>query len=139
MDFANITKYLSKLKDKNISIDDLKQLTEVFQQAKNVMKEVGELLRDMLPIGPETISKMSYSEAMGYFVDKRPKDSRVVKGAMLLQDHHRGHLLFQFFLDKNNEMVSGANKKPYGRQLIVKSLDDELQQAFGDKDLIIVE
>jgi len=105
---------------------DFKILTEV-------ARKIGTWLRSKLPPSePIKISEMMYVQAIGYFVENRPLDSRVVKGAMLLQKHSNGRLLIQVFLDENNKVISG-------RKLVVESLDDELQQAFGDKDLIIVE
>lgn len=43
------------------------------------------------------------------------------------------------FLDSNNEVIDRSDGKPYGRQLVAKKLDTELQDAFDNQDLIIVE
>ena len=97
-------------------------------------------LRDInLPIGPEVVDQLTYEEAFNYFVGDRPADARIVKGAMLLEEDPKGRLLTQVFLDKNDNLVADPNRKPYGRRLVVRSLDAELQETFGDKDLVIVE
>jgi len=133
MDWSWFTRILDGFyKNKKVSLDDLKKATDV-------ARKIGEWLREILPIGPEIVPEMTYSQAIGFFVDHRPSDSHVVKGAMLLQDHPEGRLLIQVFLDKNNDLVSSAEGKLFGRRVIVRSLDSELQQTFGDKDLIIVE
>jgi hypothetical protein len=115
-----------------VSLDDLKEVGEV-------ARELNEWLRAILPIGPEIVPEMTYREAIAYFVDSRPKDARVTKGAMIMQDHPQGQLLTQVFLDRANDLVSDADGKPYGRRLVVKSVDGELRRTFGDKDLVIVE
>jgi hypothetical protein len=58
---------------------------------------------------------------------------------MLLEDHPQGKLLIQVFLDKSDDLSCDPNGKPYGRRLVIRSFDAELQEAFGDKNLIIVE
>ena len=45
----------------------------------------------------------------------------------------------QVFLDRENDLVLRPDGKPYGRQLVVRELDAELRDTFGNKDLIIVE
>ena len=85
------------------------------------------------------IDEMTYEDAIKYFVNQRPSDSRVKKAAMLKESHSKGQLITQIFLDTNNELVCRSNGEPYGRKLIVKRLDDELTEAFAGKNLIIFE
>ncbi len=129
--------WLKKLPDlilrrQEFSLEDFRKLTDVASQ-------LNDWLRSILPIAPEIVTQMTYSEAIAFFVDHRPADPRVVQGAMLLQGHPQGHLLVQVFLNKSSNLVCDPDGKPYGRRLVVRNLDPELQQTFGSHDLIIVE
>jgi len=115
-----------------ITLDDL-------QKAARAARALNDWLREILPIGPEVVDQMSYSEAIGYFIEQRPRDPRVKKGAMLLQPHPQGNLLTQVFLDQKNDLASDPTGKPYGRRLVVRTLDQELDATFGDKDLVVIE
>ena len=82
---------------------------------------------------------LTYKEVIQYFITDRPSNPSVKKGAIIRQPHKKGQELIQFFLDSNNEIVYASNKKPYGRKLVAKQLDDELEDNFGNENLIIVE
>lgn len=99
--------------------------------------QFGEALRDILRL-PEVVPVMTYDEAIKYFISDRPNDPRIKKGALLRKRHPQGYHLVQVFLDKNNELVCDSGDRPYGRQLVVRELDEELRDTFDDKDLIIV-
>ncbi len=74
-----------------------------------------------------------------YFVANRPSDERVQKGAMLRYFHPLGQVFIQVFLDGNNMPVCKPDGSPYGRRLVVRKLDSELCNAFGNEQLVIVE
>jgi hypothetical protein len=114
------------------SLEDFRKLTDAASQ-------LNDWLRSILPIAPEIVTQMTYSEAIAFFVDHRPADPRVVKGAMFLQRHPQGHLLVQVFLGKSSNLVCDPEGKPYGRRLVVRNIDPELQHTFGSQDLVIVE
>ena len=82
---------------------------------------------------------LTYKEVIQYFITDRPSNPSVKKGAIIRQPHKKGQELIQFFLDSNNEIVYASNKKPYGCKLVAKQLDDELEDNFGNENLIIVE
>ncbi|OZH52842.1 hypothetical protein AFK68_21700 [Hydrocoleum sp. CS-953] len=102
-----------------------------WQFLSNCFKDLGET-REVIPI-------MTYEDAIKYFITDRPSDPRVKKGYILRQTHPQGQLLAQMFLDSNNEIIDRSDGKPYGRQLVTKKLDAELEDAFDNQDLIIVE
>ncbi|QIZ70667.1 hypothetical protein [Oxynema aestuarii] len=118
-----------QLKEKNLPGDRIEQ---------DVFSQFGDLLRDLLRL-PEVIPEITYDDAIKYFVSDRPRNSRIKKGAILRKAHFQGYHIVQMFLDKNNELVCDSLGKPYGRQFVARKLDEELQECFGDKDLIIVE
>ncbi len=67
------------------------------------------------------ISTATYSDIVGYFVDDRPEDDRIVAGALLRRTRSNsdaGILLVQSFLDSNKNPVYGSAKKPYGRLIL---------------------
>ncbi len=107
---------------------------------------LGELIELLIAVVPFVISllppkMLTYTAAIEYFVKERPDDPRIKRGALL---RHRvpgesGVRIIQVFLDKNNQPVTGPDRRPYGRQLKVRTLDEELHNAFGKTDLIIVE
>jgi hypothetical protein len=87
------------------------------------------------------IKLFTYSDAIQYFVEERPQDSMVQKGAILRRSHPEGQLIIiiQIFLDGENSLLFNREGRLYGRQLLVKSIDNELHQAFGDCSIILVE
>lgn len=115
-----------------LSLDD-------FQKAAYATRQLNEWFGAILPLGPQTVSELTYRQAIQYFIEQRPAQGRVVRGAMLSQDHPQGRLLTQVFLDENNDLVADASGKACGRRLVVHRFDSELQRTFGDKDLVIVE
>ncbi|NES72372.1 MAG: hypothetical protein F6K24_47850 [Okeania sp. SIO2D1] len=115
------------LKEKNLPGDRIEQ---------DVFTQFGELLHDLLKL-PEVIPEMTYDNAIKYFVSDRPNDSKIKKGGILRKSHLQGYHIVQMFLDESNELVCDSLGKPYGRQFIARKLDQELQECFGEKDLII--
>ncbi|GET39845.1 hypothetical protein [Microseira wollei] len=110
--------------------------TNIFKITNNFVK----LLTYKVWLFRFTFSKiMNYDTAIRYFVTERPPDPRIKKGAMLRSHRKKGYLFSQVFLDKENQLVCKQNGIPYGRQILVKQFDEELNESFGDKDLIIVE
>jgi hypothetical protein len=88
------------------------------------------------------VSTATYKDIVEYFVDDRPEDDQIVAGALFRQKRSNsdaGILLVQSFLDSNNNPVYGPTKKPYGRLILARNIDNELRQMFYDRDLIIFE
>jgi len=124
--------------DRNLVFVKLKaQSSPESQLDGSAFSKFGDLLRDVLKI-PEVIPLITYEDAIKYFVSDRPSDPRVNRGAILRKPHPLGYHIIQMFLDENNELVCDSFGKPYGRQLVARKLDEELQDYFGDKDLILV-
>lgn len=105
---------------------------------QEIASQFSEWLQDFLQKA-EIVPVMTYEEAMQYFVTNRPSDPRVKKGGILREPHPEGQFLAQLFLDGNNQIVYRRDGKPYGRYLVAKKLDEELEDTFDNKDLIIVE
>ena len=88
---------------------------------------------------PPRIDKLTMRDVTRFFVENRPPKSHGVRGALMRQDHPDGVLITQVYLDTNDEVLCRRNKAPYGRKLIARSLDDELQEMFGEKKLLVFE
>ncbi|MEM1169443.1 MAG: hypothetical protein AAGJ08_10315 [Cyanobacteria bacterium P01_H01_bin.35] len=114
------------------------QKSGVAQFHQEVVSQFSEWLQDFLKMA-EVIPVMTYEDAIQYFITSRPSDPRVQKGGILRQPHPQGQFLAQMFLDNNDQIVHRPDGKPYGRYLVAKQLDEELQDTFGKQDLIIVE
>jgi hypothetical protein len=84
------------------------------------------------------VKTFTYPAAIGYFAAARPDDPRVCKGALLRRKERRGYVIDQLFLDARDRPVCGAGGEPYGRVVQAQALDDELTDAFGAHNLIIV-
>jgi hypothetical protein len=88
--------------------------------------------RDALP-------RMTYASAIAYFVMDTLPDPRIKRGVMLLKPHFRGHVFIQAFLDEHNHLVLRPDGTMYGRQLLVRELDEELSELFSGNDYVLVE
>ncbi|MFI2632323.1 hypothetical protein ACH5A2_18290 [Streptomyces collinus] len=108
-------------------------------KALDLIGEARQWLCEFLPLRPDVIDEMTYEATMSYFVEDRPEDPRVAKGALLLGRHREGALFMQIFLDEADEVVTNPDGKPYGRQVIVRHMDAELKDLFSGKKLVIVE
>ena len=135
---------LDKKLSKNFSEQDLifvelkSQKSSFAQFHQEIISQISEWLQDFLKMA-EVIPIMTYEDAIQYFITSRPSDPRVQKGGILRQPHPQGQLLVQMFLDNNDQIVHRPDGKPYGRYLVAKELDEELQDTFGKQNLIIVE
>jgi hypothetical protein len=80
------------------------------------------------------VPKVTYEDIIDYFVVYQKKDANktAVRGAVLKQKHQNGILIYQFYMDAADKIVSG-------RQFVTLELNQELSEAFGDKDLLIVQ
>lgn len=133
----------SRLKD----LKDLKDLVkgrraptlDDLAQAQKLLRDLERWMHAVLPLKPDVVDVARYDDMVRYFVDERPVNGRIAKGAMLLLPYRDDQRLVQVFLDRDNNMLSDPDGKPYGRQLIVRSMDDELTRVFGDQELVIVE
>jgi len=91
-------------------------------------------------------NKITYEEVMKYFIAHQNDSPAIVKGA-LLKEIHRDKIngdkiiITQFFLDKENKLVTGESNKPLGykKEIPLSGVDMELLHLFKDDDLVIVE
>lgn len=80
--------------------------------------------------------QLTYRDVVNYFVKNKP--SSASKGVLLRKASLGGSVLIsQNFLDNKDQVVMKSAGVPYGRDVRVTSIDDELREAFGNKDMII--
>lgn len=83
--------------------------------------------------------RLSYADAIGWFVDHRPPGPAAAQGAIIRTDLPDGGTeVVQVFLDARQQLACAASGTPYGRRLVVSALDQELAEAFGETRLLIV-
>ncbi len=87
----------------------------------------------------EPVTELTYSETISYFVNERPDDPRIVKGAVLLMPRRPVIQVHFLFLNEQNAPLCNSLGDLYGRTLLAVRLDDEFQEAFGGTDLLILE
>lgn len=89
------------------------------------------------PVLREQVPLLAYDETVRYFVEQRPADERIVQGALFLQHTSTGMSTMWAFLDGDGQLVNDTAGNPYGRYLLVKALDEELQDLFAETELLI--
>ncbi len=119
--------FLSKL-FRFVESDDIRELIRHLVRA----------VRGIVTAG-EPITELTYSDAIAYFVNDRPDNLRIVKGAVLLIPKRPMMQVYFLFLDEQNIPLCNEGGIMYGRALQVVSLDNELQEAFGGTELLILE
>jgi hypothetical protein len=82
---------------------------------------------------------VTYREAIGYFVDHRPSDPNAVKGALLRERKSDSTFISWVFLDANDRICLDARGTPHGKRIKASALDPELEQLFGNNNLVIVQ
>ncbi|BAY93379.1 MULTISPECIES: hypothetical protein [unclassified Tolypothrix] len=112
--------------------------SQIYELSQSIFSHFSQQLQEIVTV-PDILPVMTYESAIRYFVTERPEDTTIEKGAILRQPHSRGQLIIQVFLNNDNKLVYRHDRKPYGRQIISKELDDELLEAFDGKNIIIVE
>lgn len=125
---GSIAGYIHKGAVKMSAIDILRSVSNAIRWLNSAMSQQ-----------VKTVETLSYVDTIKYFVNNRPDDVRVIKGCILIQDHRLGFLTTWTFLDSNNDIMRTSSGDLYGRELIIKSMDDELKEALGDSKLLIIE
>ena len=113
----------------------LNTTVEIFDATEQVFKRIGRLL-NLVPRS-KPVPVLSFPEVIEYFIEERPKNAKVTRGAIMREPHRRGFIVTQVFLDEQNRVYCPGGT-PYGRRLVVRQLDDELAHKFGDTNLILV-
>jgi hypothetical protein len=112
----------------------MKDVADLFR----VGKKLFELIQQFFPTIVQ-VEVITYRDAIEYFITNRPADARVAKGAIIVKRRTHTMKTLWVFLDEKNGIVNDATGKPYGRQLIVNTFDEELSECFAGTDLLVFE
>ncbi len=110
----------------------------LFTAIKKVTKEilVSTNQKNDLP----TFDTITFDDFIGYFATNKPtSDSKVMKYLILREEHELGWVYTQLFVDENESPLKTEDGKAYGRKLIVKLPDKEINSLFGDSHSVILE
>lgn len=102
-----------------------------------IWRELESAFPPIQPSKPPSVELLTFRDVVQYFTDNHPGDPRIKSGALLKQPHPKGFLIFQVFLDRENQVCVDSDGHPYGRTLVAKELDDELAVRFDGSDLVI--
>jgi hypothetical protein len=83
--------------------------------------------------------RLGYEEVIGWFVDHRPAEGPAGRGAVLRKELPDGRTqVVLTFLGADGEFAPGPDGRPVLHRVLVDELDEELAEAFGDGELIII-
>ena len=121
----------------------LRQMTQSSELLTPAGKEAAQRFFDQMEqtLSPgEYVRELTYAEAMKYFKTDVPRHQKATQGVIMRKATSRKIHVIQVFLDANDEVIPQVNndKLPYGRQLFAERLDQELDEAFGSANVILV-
>jgi len=107
-------------------------------KAVHQRKSFGQELLHLFPVNKEIKQQATFEEVIKWF-SENSDNYQIKKGIVIRKKEGKIILIIQVFLDDNDQVVRDANGQPLGRKFIVKTLDDELRDVFGNSNVIIVE
>lgn len=83
---------------------------------------------------------ISYEEIMKYLISHKNSSSNIVNGAIMREKKPYGYKVTVTFLDRNGQPVLTSDKgENLGYTVKVSGFDKELENAFKNNNLIIIE
>ncbi|MCQ2378272.1 MAG: hypothetical protein MJ016_03545 [Victivallaceae bacterium] len=86
---------------------------------------------------PESCRTLTYGALIGEVLKNRPADPAVAGCCVLKETVGSNIRIIVLYIDRQDEPVFG-NDIPYGFYLLTKEFDDELTEAFGDTDMLVI-
>lgn len=109
----------------------------MFDKIKNrVFKWLRVIAENLNVLVAKLEGSYTFKDTVKYFVDNRPDIERV-RGALLRKRRVIGYELIHLFLNKDDSIVVSDNGALHGFTINVRCLDPELEEFFGDSDLLI--
>jgi hypothetical protein len=88
---------------------------------------------------PQWLPNLDLADVVQWFLSDTPTEVPVAAGAVLRRTHSEGnHLVFQFFLDGQNQICCYPDGKPYGRRLLVSSIGPELASKLDAGNYLVI-
>ena len=141
----HIENYVSHIK--NLNPEKLKQLEKHSNSEVNMLSgsEILVIIEGLKLAGKlkswlekiNTFQLLTYRDAIKYFLQERPKYPEHSIGIILRQKLPEGIKIYQMFLDSNDKLISYPDGRPYGRMIIAKQIDQELEKEFDNEDMIV--
>lgn len=103
-------------------------------------KKINNWWDENLNINKADKEQISFKEIIEYFTENKPQINKDdAQGALLRHKNPNEIILLQVFLNpENNKPLKMSNGQLYGQKITCQTLDTELEDAFGDKDILIV-
>jgi hypothetical protein len=115
----------------NITKDSLKSV-------EDATSEIVSKIDKMLPEEPQILPEVKYEDLISWF-SNQPLHPDVKYGVIARRRFDQSNIaIIQVFLDGRNNVILKYENHQYGRKIIAKSLDDEIIEAFGKKNIILV-
>jgi hypothetical protein len=123
----------------NIFLERAMTQSSGFDAFLQVVSAARHTLHEFLGIQhPEIVPLLTYRAVIEYFAKERDFVKDVAKGALMREPHEDGHMVVQVFLDAEDKLCFKDDRRtPWGRRMAVKSLDAELTDIFGDRDVVL--
>lgn len=87
----------------------------------------------------ERMDELTLRKAITRFVEGKPKPLEPAKGALIVQPHREGKIVFWAFLKEDNSLMCDEAGKPFGFKAICSKLDAELTATLKGNELLIFE
>ena len=121
-----------------------KEKTERKIQMFEILKEAGlELVRDLSDEFYNFVTDVekpyTLEDTVKYFIESKPRYIESVRGALIREKTGIGYRLTHMFLDSDGHFVVRDDGSPYGFRIDVYELDAELEDHFGDSDMLVLE
>ena len=115
------------------TLDDFFDVTDSINPLFKVAHEMLNNLRH------GSCEQLRYEDMIKGIKQNCPKNEPTVAGCCVLQEKADLNTKVIFiYIDDNDEPIFGNGPKPYGFYLFTKSFDDELIEAFGGEDMLVV-
>ncbi|GFO67478.1 hypothetical protein GMLC_10570 [Geomonas limicola] len=98
---------------------------------------IGRILRKLdTQLHVPRIDLLTYPEAVRIALHHLPQAVENARGVLVKRPDPTGFLFIWLYLDADCKPVLGADGQLVGKKLLISRLDEELDELFGDNDMI---
>jgi hypothetical protein len=109
------------------------------QRLGQALHEWAKLFLGENSLPPETIRFWTYADLIQSVLGSAPPRAEFSFATVLREDRGDKWFVVQLYLDNAGRPLLKRNGLPYGKRLFVRSFNRELEDAFGDQNLIVIE
>lgn len=92
-----------------------------------------------IPVDEDPVDTLTFRDVVTWLTKNRPEDKRVVKAAVLREQQHGELKVTTVFLNQKGKVIRSVKNIPLGRAQRVARLDQELEDFFGNRDMVLFE